>query len=287
MNIRIDSWLELIDVEQFGEPGRGAAYIVAGERLALIETGTARAAPILRRVLHGREVAFIFVSHVHLDHAGSAGYIAADHPEATIVASPRSIPHLIDPTGLINGVREASPELSPLYGEPIPIAKDRLHAASDSEVFNLGGGIEIEAVNSPGHAPHHFSFFERSHGYLFTGDALGNHGVPADLPLTVPPRFDIERALATLERFRRLRPTRIAFTHFGLSKDDPLRIIAAHGKRLASWFERIEKERSAGLSEGEIVARILAEPEYRDLSRIDRASVSMCVRGALATIEGR
>lgn len=287
MNVRIDSWLELIDVEQFGRPGRGASYLVAGERLALIETGTGRAAPILRRALRGRKLHFIFVTHVHLDHAGGAGYIAADHPEATIVASPRGIPHLIDPTRLIDGVRRASPELFLLYGEPIPIPEGRLHPASDSEVFDLGGGIAIEAVDSPGHAPHHISFFERRHRYLFTGDALGSHGVPADLPLTVPPRFDIEGGLATLARFRRLRPAGLAFTHFGLSEDDPAAVIAAHKERLSSWFERIEREHSAGLTEEEIVEKILAAPEYRGLSWIDRASVSMCVRGALATIEGR
>jgi len=286
MNVRIDSWLELIDVEQFGVPGRGAAYLVRGEGLALIETGTARSAPILRRELHGRELRFIFVTHVHLDHAGGAGYIASDHPEATVVASPRALPHLIDPTRLIEGVRKASPELFPLYGKPIPIPEERLHPASDSELFDLGK-IEIEAVESPGHAPHHISFFERSHRYLFTGDALGNYGLPTDLPLTVPPRFDIEKGLSTIERFKTLRPKRLAFTHFGLSEGDPLRIIAAHEKRLSSWLERIGKERSAGLDEKEIVERILAEPEYRDLSPIDRASVAICVRGAIATIEGR
>jgi len=286
MNVRIDPWLELIDVEQFGIPGRGAAYLVQGEELALIETGTARSAPILRDALRGIKLAFVFVTHVHLDHAGGAGYIAADHPEATIVASPRAIPHLIDPTRLIKGVRMASPELFPLYGEPIPIPEERLHPASDSELFDLGK-IEIEAVASPGHAPHHISFFERSHRYLFTGDALGNYGVPADLPLTVPPRFDIEKGLATIERFKSLRPERLAFTHFGLSEGDPLRIIADHEKRLILWFERIERDLSAGMSEEEIVGRILSEPEYRGLSRIDRASVAMCVRGAIATLEGR
>jgi len=215
MTIRIDSWLELVDVEQFGVPGRGAAYLVQGEGLALIETGTARSAAILRAALRGRlraalrgrDLRFIFVTHIHLDHAGGAGYIAADHPEATVVvASPRAIPHLIDPTRLIRGVREASRELFPLYGEPGPIPEERLHPASNSEVFDLGGGIAIEAVNSPGHAPHHVSFFERSHRYLFTGDALGNYALPVDLPLTVPPRFDLEKGLATLTRFARVSP---------------------------------------------------------------------------------
>lgn len=287
MTIRIDSWLELVDVEQFGVPGRGAAYLVQGEGLALIETGTARSAAILRAALRGRDLRFIFVTHIHLDHAGGAGYIAADHPEATVVASPRAIPHLIDPTRLIRGVREASPELFPLYGEPGPIPEERLHPASDSEVFDLGGGIAIEAVNSPGHAPHHVSFFERSHRYLFTGDALGNYALPVDLPLTVPPRFDLEKGLATLTRFAALRPRRLAFTHFGLSEGDPLELIERGRSRLLSWIERIGRQRSAGLDEKGIVERILAEPEYRGLSPIDRASVAMCIRGAVATIEGR
>jgi len=287
MNVRIDSWLELLDVMQFGEPGRGGVYIVQGERLALIETGTASSAPMLTAALRGRKLDFVFISHVHLDHAGSAGHIAAEHEEARIVASPRAIPHLIDPTRLIGAVREASPGLFPLYGEPLLIPEDRLYAAEDGEGFDLGGGIVIEVVDSPGHAPHHISFFERSHGYLFAGDALGTYRLPADLPLTVPPRFDIDAAIVTLSRFRRLKLRRIGFTHFGLSEEEPRALIDAHERRIVSWFDRIEKERQACLSEEGIIARILNEPDFSGLSRIDSASVSLCVRGALATLEGR
>jgi len=112
---------------------------------------------------------------------------AAAHPNAIVVAHPRAIRHLADPSRLIGAVREASPDLFPLYGEPIPIPEDRLHAAADGERFEVGGGLVFEATHAPGHAPHHVCFFERSTRTLFAGDAAGSHGIAADVPLSVPP----------------------------------------------------------------------------------------------------
>lgn len=276
--------IECLDTAQFGSPRRGAAYLLNGNRLALVEAGTASAVPILRKAIGKRELAVLFVTHVHLDHAGAAGDLAAAFPNLTVIAHPRAIRHLADPSRLVDGVRQASPELFPLYGTPKPIPVDRLHAAADGERFDLGEGLIIEAFHAPGHAPHHLCFFDRADGTLFTGDAVGNHGIPVDVPLTVPPRFDWPAASATLNRLRRLRPSHLAFTHYGIADEPPEHLIATYERRLHEWFERIRQLRETGKPET-IVRRILAEPKYSGLCPADRASIEMCVRGALQSID--
>ena len=274
--------LRMIDTQQFGLPKEGAAYVLRSERLGLVETGTAREAEHLCGLLRKERLDFIFVTHVHLDHAGGAGFLAHEHPEAKVVVHPRAVRHLVDPSRLIEGVRAASQGMFPLYGEPMPIPEDRLHAAEDGEVFDLGGGIEIQVVHAPGHAPHHVCFFERRHRVLFSGDAIGHHNVPVLLPLTVPPRFDRAAGLETLARLRSLGPEWIAFTHFGWAEDAVQRI-DAHSHALEAWLERIERLAAEG-NEADVIASILADPVASAWTDLDRQVAAMCIRGAVASV---
>ena len=282
MTASLSPQLQTIDTHQFGRPNEGAAYLLRGERQALVETGTAREAGRLCAALRGERLDFLFVTHVHLDHAGGAGALAREHPEARVVVHPRAVRHLVDPSRLIEGVRAASREMFPLYGEPLPIPENRLHSVEDGECFDLGKGIEIQAVYAPGHAPHHVCFFERGRRVLFSGDALGHHNVPVQLPLTVPPRFDRHAGLETLARLASLGPEWIAFTHFGLAKNG-VEQINAYARELEAWLERIERLASQG-EEAEVIARVFADPAASEWTELDRQVAAMCIRGAIASM---
>jgi glyoxylase-like metal-dependent hydrolase (beta-lactamase superfamily II) len=282
MNTTGALWLEPIDTLQFGQPGSGAVYLVRGERTALVESGTPTSATRLAARLRDEDLSHIFVTHVHLDHGGGAGILAADHPEAVVITHPRGVPHLVDPRRLAAGARDASPDLYSLYGEPRPIPTDQVLPANDGDRFDLGRGITLEVIQSPGHAPHHLCFFERSARILFCGDAAGNHGTPVDVPLTVPPRFDLARGIQTIQRLRELRPSVLAFTHFGLAPDAPS-VLDRYEAELVAWFRRINEMRR-GKSSEQVVAEILSASEYARLSAPDRMLVEMCVRGALLSL---
>ena len=275
--------IRCIDTKQYGLARRGAAYLIVGKRSGLVETGTPRAAPLLIEALQGLDLAYIFVTHVHLDHAGSAGALAAANPSSTIVAHPRALKHLADPRRLIEGVRQASPDLFPLYGAPTPASERQLQATEDAQVVDLGRGVLVEVVHAPGHAPHHACFFEHASRTLFVGDAAGYHGVPMDVPMTVPPRFDLDAASATLKRLRALRPSALAFTHFGLTTNHPQEILDRYERQLEPWFDRI-RDLQRGRSSDEVISEILTAPKYAGLAAPDRFSIEMCVRGALLSI---
>jgi len=228
-------------------------------------------------------LAYIFVTHVHLDHAGGAGHLAAAHPEATIVCHPRAARHLADPRRLIESVPAASPNLFPLYGEPIPIPEERIHPAEDGEVFQLGDGIALHVVHSPGHAPHHTCFFESSHRVLFAGDAVGSYDTSIPCPLTVPPRYDVAAGSTTLSRLARLRSQRIAFTHFGIA-GNPVARIEAYASAVVRWLESIDQLRNSGLPDDAVVSRVLKNPAFSRVDAIGRDQIAVCARGALATL---
>lgn len=277
--------LSVIDVAQFGEPNAGCAYLLRAAKTALIETGTAAGTPRLLEALRGLRIDYVFITHIHLDHAGGAGHVALAHPEALFVVHPRGLPHLVDPTRLVAGVRAASPTLTPLYGEPLPVDGDRVVACADGESFPLGPDIDLVAIDTPGHAPHHVCFFEPTNGILFAGDAVGHHDVTVDLPLTVPPRFDPAASRASLVRLLALHPRTLAFTHFGLA-DDARALLTAYPRHVDEWLARVDALRRR-LDPEAVPDAILAESRYALLSPVGREVVRLCVRGALLTLDAQ
>jgi glyoxylase-like metal-dependent hydrolase (beta-lactamase superfamily II) len=277
--------IRTIDTHQFDMAQTGAVYWIPSPRPCLIESGTALAAPIIEEALSGTTPEIIFLTHIHLDHAGGAGHLARTFPTCKIVAHERGFAHLHDPALLIEGVRSASPDLFERYGEPMPIPEEQLIAVRGGEVFDLGEGARIEVVASPGHAPHHVCYFEHASQTLFTGDAVGNWNTPVDVPLTVPPRFDLSQALDTLNALRRLHPARLAFTHFGMA-DDALAILERYERQLGSWFERIRKLLQDS-SPDKVIGHVLGQPPYDRLSAIEKQMIAMCVRGAIASLQPR
>jgi len=115
--LRIDT----LDARQFGQIQSGAVYLLHAPVPVLIESGTAASHDVVLRALGDVEPAYVFLTHIHLDHAGGAGYLARALPDCTIVVHERGLRHLLDPSRLIEGVRSASPDLFPSYGTPIPI----------------------------------------------------------------------------------------------------------------------------------------------------------------------
>jgi len=271
-----------IDTLQFGSASTGAAYLLQAGIPALIESGTAATHDVIRRALGAIEPAYIFVTHIHLDHAGGAGHLARAFPDCKVVAHARAIRHLVDPSRLIDGVQAASPVLFPLYGTPLPIEERQLVAVTGGECFDLGAGRRIDVVAAPGHAAHHVCFFERTSRLLFAGDAVGHWHVKPDVPLTVPPRFDRTAAHHTLRALRDLQPSQIAFTHFGIAEDATAHL-SRYERELDAWFGLVADVLQTHGPEHAADA-VLAAATVEHLSAVERAEAAMCVRGAIATL---
>ena len=236
----------LVDTNQFGLDHHGAAYIVRGAQVAVVETGlsysTERLLGALRELgISNEDVIYIVVTHIHLDHAGGAGFLAEACPNATVVVHERGARHLADPSRLVESVREATGPMFPRYGQVKPIPRERLLPLEGGEILSLGGGYRLAAIATPGHAPHHLCFLERRTGALFAGDAAGIWWPHLGrlLPTTPPPSFNLEQSLTSLERLGDLEPRVLLFTHFG-AHPRPKEMLRQYAELLRSWVEEIE-----------------------------------------------
>jgi glyoxylase-like metal-dependent hydrolase (beta-lactamase superfamily II) len=135
-----------IDTRMAGHDKITAGYLIRAERPCLVETGTAPSARVVRDALAGlgigpRDLATVVVTHIHLDHAGGAGDIAAMFPEAEIVVHQRGARHLADPSRLMDSARRVyGPALDALFGELAPTPAERIRAVEERGSIDLGGG---------------------------------------------------------------------------------------------------------------------------------------------------
>jgi len=125
-------------------------------------------------------------------------------------------------------------------------------------------------------------FFDRTSRLLFAGDAVGHWQARPDVPLTVPPRFDRAAARHTLRALRSLRPSRVAFTHFGIAEDAAAHLVR-YERELDAWFDLVADALRAHRPE-HAVDTVLSAATFRHLSTVERAEAAMCVRGAIATL---
>lgn len=285
---RLRDGLWLLDTDQFGVPCFGGVYILrSGDEAALVETGTSLAA---RRVLEALDslgiprgaVRRIFLTHIHLDHGGGAGVLVRELPEAVVVVHERGAKHLVDPSRLLFSVQEAVGERFPLYGTAEPVSPERIDAVADERTFRVGD-VEVAAIPTPGHAPHHLCFFLPQTGELFTGDAAGLYLEGKLYPTTPPPSFHLEHALESLKRLEGLRPRRLLYTHFGPG-EEPQKLLGEYARFLERWVGKIEAATESVASEPEALERLLSDPAVRAYAPSgdqDLEELAMNIRGVL------
>ena len=246
--LEIEPGLTAIDTGMFGRENVTSAYLLAADQPALVETGSANVAPAVQEGLSRLgvgpgDLAHVVVTHIHLDHAGGAGHIARMYPNATIWVHERGAAHLADPARLLDSAARiyGQDRLRELFGLLEPTPADRLRAIGDGDVIELGGR-SLRTVYTPGHAGHHVALLDSGTGGIFVGDALGVFlpDVRVLRPATPPPEFDLDLAVASIERIAGLEPGRLLFSHFGPAAEvEHLCHLAI--RRLRRWTAIVEE----------------------------------------------
>jgi glyoxylase-like metal-dependent hydrolase (beta-lactamase superfamily II) len=144
-----------------------------------------------------------------------------------------------------------------LFGELKPTDAGRIRAVADTGVIDLGGGRRLASHYSPGHARHHVGLLDSATGDLYVGDAAGLY-IPetGDMrPATPPPDFDLDLALASLEKFRALGPQRLLFAHFGPVTEVP-ETLGRAAEELRLWVETVREAHDLGMDLDHAVALV-------------------------------
>ncbi|MDA1064008.1 MAG: MBL fold metallo-hydrolase, partial [Proteobacteria bacterium] len=224
---RLEHGLIAIDTE-YARPLQDASHlIVENGRGAFVDTGVNSSVPLLLAALaecnlDAGDIDYVFLTHIHLDHAGGAGLLMQQLPNARCVIHPRGAPHMIDPGKIVAGTEAVygKENTAKMYGEILPIAAARIDIANDGDVFSLHGR-ELEAFHTEGHARHHYCLSDAASRGIFTGDSFGVSYRELDtaagefiFPTTTPVQFDPQEAHKSVDRIMSYAPERLYLTHY-------------------------------------------------------------------------
>ena len=241
-------------------------YLVRGAKLALIDSGASDSpmtaiGPALRELgLDWSDLDYLVNTHGHKDHAGGNGEvketapraeIALHHADAYLAAGPEA--HLNSPTDVsfamrLMGRADLLPEyevtLRKVVGKSVGVDRE----LSDGDVVDLGQGVRLTTVHTPGHTAGSCCFFWEAGGTVFSGDAVQGHGWrPGNGPV-----YHDAVYLHSLDRIGALGAETLCMGHaFGWSGvlNDPVR----RGPEIAATLESSRRtsaviERAAALA---------------------------------------
>ncbi|WP_254536188.1 MBL fold metallo-hydrolase [Halomarina litorea] len=283
--------LYYVDVGLFDTPEYGSVYLLDAERPAVVDTGTGANYEV---VLDGlaelgvapEDLAAIAVTHVHLDHAGGAGYLARECENASVVVYERGARHLADPSRLVAGTKQVVGDRWRHYADPLPIDEDRMTVVDDGDVVDLGDH-QLEVHRAPGHAPHQVVFFDPANDAVFTADAAGIYVPSQDTvePTTPPVNFDLDQSLADVEMLRSLDPEVLLYGHFG---DAPAAArLTEYAETLSAWVEEIRAVRERLGDDEAVVEHFVERTEMADAWGDEQARIEaeLNVRGVLVALD--
>jgi glyoxylase-like metal-dependent hydrolase (beta-lactamase superfamily II) len=215
----------MIDNQLFNIPKWGSVYLLNEDDKALIEAGPTTSAPVvldgIKKIgLKPKDITYIIVTHIHLDHAGGAGVLAQAMPRAQVIVHHKGARHLVNPTRLVESAIDArGKEVINMHGEVLPIDRHRVQAVNEGERIKLSDQQILNFIDAPGHAPHELCIYETRNCGLFAGDAVAVYISDYDilLPFHPPPHFNLELCLDTLLRLERFSARIVYYSHFGIS----------------------------------------------------------------------
>lgn len=289
---KVSERVYLLDTMALGQASTVSAFLIKAPKVTLVDCGYASS---YESVLAGlkevgvapSDVRYLIPTHVHLDHAGAAGRLLREMPNAQVISQEKGTPHLVDPARLIeSSTRVFGKEIMELYGLPEPIPADRITSVGKELHLELGGGMTATLVHAPGHAPHQLAMILDGKRTLLTADAvsIAYPGMKTLIPTTPPPSFDPKTLVATVGQLAQTDPNLLLITHFGV-REDVDAVMEKTCEGVTAWVSDVRDLRRTGkgLDEttDEMVARIAAEEGVEDLPMYAKVAVRTSVMGIL------
>jgi len=234
---QLDNGVIAVDTDYVRPLFDASHLLIDGGRVAFVDTGTNHSVPFLLDALRQSDVDvaavdYVFLTHVHLDHAGGAGELLRHLPNARAIVHPNGAAHLAAPEKLIRGTIAVygQAHFDRIYEGVTPLSEDHMIVVEDGQTFQLGSR-ELTCFYTEGHARHHYCIWDPASDGVFTGDSFGISYRELDtingafiFPSSTPIDFDPPEAHKSVDRILSYGPRYAYLTHY--SRVDELERLA-------------------------------------------------------------
>jgi glyoxylase-like metal-dependent hydrolase (beta-lactamase superfamily II) len=218
-----------------GNPRILSSYLIIDKKVAIVDCGPEATVDelldlALKCGVRTEDIDSLFLSHIHIDHAGGASKFLDRCKNCTAFIPQRGFKHMIDPTVLNASARLILGTALFDYWKPCgALPNERATSVKAQETFELGR-MTLRYILAPGHAPHH-NVLATDGEFLFAADALGILDAETNslIPTTPPPSLDYPQCVRDIEMIEKLNPSVACLAHFGEIAPD------------SAYFERVKK----------------------------------------------
>jgi glyoxylase-like metal-dependent hydrolase (beta-lactamase superfamily II) len=257
-NSEIKPNIYLIDVQQMGMQKITATFLYwDGNDCILMDVGTSDDVRVLLRAIKKLQIPFnkvrgVVNTHYHFDHGGGSlrfwEKMQEKNPEFKIYASHQTYEKLQNAQEHIEGARTTFGDFVGVMN-PIPESGFEIVNTDVTLPFNLQNNFSIKLITTPGHTPDHvsptifnngkpyFSFAGESCGTLFHSQKL------VSLPTSMPPNFNFETYMQSLQKIMDLNVDCVGFCHMGaiIGEQDVQTFLNEHKNYMINWRNKMKQ----------------------------------------------
>ena len=162
------------------------AYLIYGKQICMVDSGIASAKEKIFDYMQktGRdpkEISWLVQTHSHADHIGLSAEIKK-------ISACQVAAHGAEKAWIEDIELQYRERPTPTFRSYVQNSVSIDRVVSDGDTLDLGGGLTLKVVHTPGHSSGSVSFLLPADGALFSGDAIppvGGLPIYSDVPATV------------------------------------------------------------------------------------------------------
>lgn len=258
---------------------RQPAFLVMGKyRVVQIDAGPTFMGPaylndIIELLGKKRQPDYLFFTHWHFDHVGSAPYLLRHFSEMRLGGSKKLI-KLLEQERVIETIARLNQGLVKKYNKAKEFVQQDFdygalnvdRVIKNGDVIDLGGGESIEVISTPGHTWDSLSFFLPHSRTILAGEAVGI--IPGD-DFWVSPQFlsSYDDYILSIQRIREKEPKVIVMGHHQVVKEATEKFFNASLSDCRTFRTMIEQYLKEAQMDQEKVIQRIKDEEYLTLRK--------------------
>ena len=254
------------------------SYLLLGESPVLFDSGMTVMGPLylqgLKQYLGDpKRLTYLFLTHSHFDHAGSAPFLKRNLPRLKVAAG-KVAADIFKRPNAIRLIQSLSKPMEEKWRAQLGDVDmtfrglDLDRVLEDGEEIKLEDGTRIRVIATPGHTRDTVCYYLPELKALVGGEAVGSF----DRHYNVRPGFlsSYDDYLSSLEKLKKLKVDVLLLGHFYALTADAQEMIPKAIEATQKFGKRIEAELKAHEGNQEAVVKIIFQEDYLEKKLINQ-----------------